>query len=343
MLPVTQRSRSVGRGSLLLVIVVACGVVTGLVRPAAASVRAQTEPSAAVPDDTHQPYQILDYRYGPDPYQFVNMYFPGGPGPYPVLLYLHSGGWVGGAKEYVPDFLMAQVDRAKVALVSVDYRLSSFAPDGSPVSTFPIPNQDVDQAIRFVRSQASTWNFDSKMFVISGGSAGGHLAQMAGVDPGHFVAPDLPGNLKKVSADVQGMMDFVGPSDLVWLVHNAIGFAHDGVVAYLGCPEQRVETCSEELAKEASPQTYVSRRKSPPAYFAYGAQDTMVPADTQGLAIARPWAAVRGDTKGVPPFSHGVYFELAENAGHNLDMTNFDYHTVDAWLDALLAGKTGKG
>jgi hypothetical protein len=66
----------------------------------------------------------------------------------------------------------------------------------------------------------------------------------------------------------------------------------------------------------------------------------MIPVDTQGLAIARPWAAVRGDTSGTPPFSHGVYFEIAANAGHNLDMTNFDYHTMETWLDAVLAGES---
>jgi hypothetical protein len=36
-----------------------------------------------------------------------------------------------------------------------------------------------------------------------------------------------------------------------------------------------------------------------------------------------------------------VHFELAENAGHNLDMTNFDYQTMETWLDALLAGESG--
>ena len=293
------------------------------------------------PAGSEEPYEVLDYRYGDDPAQFVNMYFPGGPGPYPVLLYLHSGGWVAGANEFIPDFLWAQIDRAKVALVSVDYRLSTFAADGSPVNAFPVPNEDVDQAIRFVREHAATWNLDPKMFVVSGASAGGHLASMAGADPGHFVSPSLPSELRRVSPDVEGVMDFVGPSDLVWLIHNAIGFAKNGVIAYLGCPEMRLDTCSETLAKEASPQTYLHRRKTPPAYFAYGAQDTMIPADTQGLAIAQPWAAVRGDTSGTPPFSHGVYFELAENAGHNLDMTNFDYHTMETWLDALLAGESG--
>jgi acetyl esterase/lipase len=247
---------------------------------------------------------------------------------------------VGGANEYIPDVLWAQIARAKVALVSVDYRLSSFAADGSPVNAFPVPNQDVDEAIRFVREHASTWNLDPKMMVVSGGSAGGHLAQMAAADPGQFTSPTLPRDLRRVSPKVEGMIDLVGPSDLVWLSHNAIGFAYDGIIAYLGCAGQQIENCSESTAKEASPQTYV-KRGVPPAYFAYGAQDTMVPADTQGLAIAQPWAAARGDTKGIPPFSHGVYFELAENAGHNLDKTNFEYQTMETWLDAVLAGKDG--
>jgi acetyl esterase/lipase len=339
----TRRGRGGRRRAYVVVIMVACVAVVATARPGAATPpKAQTEPSSSVqPSNNQEPYQILDYRYGPDPYQFVNMYFPGGPGPYPVILYLHSGGWIGGANEYIPDFLLAQIDRAKVALVSIDYRLSSFAADGSPVNMFPVPNEDVDQAIRFVRDQAAIWNFDSNMFVVSGASAGGHLAQMAGADPGHFVSPALPKELRRVSADVQGVMDFVGPSDLVWLIDNAIGFAKDGVIAYLGCPGMQLENCSAELAEEASPQTYLHRRKTPPAYFAYGAQDTMIPPDTQGLAIAQPWAAVLGDTSGVPPFSHGVHFELAENAGHNLDMTNFEYQTMETWLDTLLAGGDG--
>ena len=67
----------------------------------------------------------------------------------------------------------------------------------------------------------------------------------------------------------------------------------------------------------------------------------MVPPDTQGLASAQPWAAVRGDTSGTPPFSHGVHFELTEHAGHNLDMTNYEYQTMETWLDTLIAGESG--
>jgi acetyl esterase/lipase len=178
------------------------------------------------------------------------------------------------------------------------------------------------------------------MFIVSGASAGGHLALMAGVDPRHFVSDSLPRLLRRVSPEVQAVMDFVGPSDLVWLIHNGVGYAEGGVVTYLGCPEQKLDNCSEELATEASPQTYIaSIGTPPPAFFAYGAQDTMIPPDTLGLSIALPWAEARGDDSGNPPSSHGVHFEVAENAGHNLDMTNFDYLAMEAWLDAVIAGK----
>jgi acetyl esterase/lipase len=284
------------------VVVVACAAVMASARPGSATAaRVRAEPAASVPPvGSEEPYEILDYRYGADPTQFVNMYFPEGAGPYPVLLYLHSGGWVAGAKEYIPDFLWAQIDRAKVALVSIDYRLSGFAADRASVNAFPVPNQDVDEAIRFVREQAAIWNLDPKRFIASGASAGGHLASMPGADLGQFVSPSLPKELRRVSPDVEGVMDFVGPSDLMWLIHNGIGFAETGVIAYLGCPDMTLASCTEELAKEASPQTYLHRRRTPPAYFAYGGQDTMIPVDTQGLAIAQPWAAVRGETSGTP-------------------------------------------
>src|SRR4051794_31536321 len=99
MVPVAHGFKSARRPSvvrtivltIVVTIVVACVAMTAAGRPASgmsSSVRAESAPSP--PADSEEPFQILDYRYGPDPYNFVNMYFPGGPGPYPVLLYLHS-------------------------------------------------------------------------------------------------------------------------------------------------------------------------------------------------------------------------------------------------------------
>src|SRR4029077_310432 len=113
-----------------------CSAVLVSARPGSAtSPDVRAEPAASVPPaGSEQPYEVLDYRYGDDPAQFVNMYFPGGPGPYPVLLYLHSGGWVAGADGLIPHVLWAQIPRAVFALASFDYRLSTFAADGSSVN-----------------------------------------------------------------------------------------------------------------------------------------------------------------------------------------------------------------
>ena len=86
---------------------------------------------------------------------------PTGTGPFPVMIYLHSGGWIAGNRSVIPDFLLAQVDRG-IALVSIDYRLVTTAPDGSFVNSFPVPDTDVDRAVRFVKAHASTWNLDPR-------------------------------------------------------------------------------------------------------------------------------------------------------------------------------------
>jgi hypothetical protein len=71
---------------------------------------------------------------------------------------------------------------------------------------------------------------------------------------------------------------------------------------------------------------------APPAYLAYGLRDTLVPAATQGIPLALRWAAVRGEMLGAP--GADVVLELAD-AGHNLDLSNFDHTTMEAWLDAV--------
>ena len=51
---------------------------------------------------------------------------PTDPGPFPVMIYMHAGGWMA-APVVIPDFLLPQVDRAGLPLVSIDYRLVTTA------------------------------------------------------------------------------------------------------------------------------------------------------------------------------------------------------------------------
>jgi acetyl esterase/lipase len=63
----------------------------------------------------------------------------------------------------------------------------------------PAPLQDVQRAIRLVRTRAPEWRLDAKRIGVMGFSAGGHLASMAGV---HFDAgrPDAEDPIERTSS-----------------------------------------------------------------------------------------------------------------------------------------------
>lgn len=84
---------------------------------------------------------------------------------------IHGGGWTGG----VPQRMYPFADHyAKLGLVgiSVQYRLHS-AKTG--VSVFDCV-KDARSAVRYVRTHASELGVDPQKLIVSGGSAGGHLA-----------------------------------------------------------------------------------------------------------------------------------------------------------------------
>ena len=112
----------------------------------------------------------MDLRL-PDPAAF--------PGLRPVIVYVHSGGWIGGERSAVPDVTLAQVARG-YAVVSIDYQLATLSPDGQPVSSFPGAVWDVKRAVRFVKANTEVWDIDPSRVVLMGASAGGHLAAFVG-------------------------------------------------------------------------------------------------------------------------------------------------------------------
>ncbi len=96
----------------------------------------------------------------------------GGPGPYPVVICLHGGGWSMGSKgsfrKYLPQF--AELGYAAAA---IQYRLA-------PGHRFPAPIEDTYAAIRYLRANAARWNLDPRRVYLLGASAGAHLALLAG-------------------------------------------------------------------------------------------------------------------------------------------------------------------
>jgi acetyl esterase/lipase len=259
-----------------------------------------------------QPRDQTNVSYGPRPEHALDVHLPSGvAGPSPVVVFAHAGGWIGGTRTALPDVVDALIADAGVAVVSIDYRLIGTAPDGSYVNTFPTASYDMDRAIRFVRANAQRWNLDPNRIIVAGASAGGQLAALAGVAPGVYSDPALPDDLVRVSPVVQGVIDYVGPSDFGTFA-QAGGWAPALTAALLDCEPERPETCEPARVAAASIAPHLS---------------------------AASWASKRGDFAQPDPNLRGVWYEQQANADHTFDVVNSDYRSMERWVRAVVAGQ----
>jgi acetyl esterase/lipase len=145
-------------------------------------------------------------------------------------------------------------------VVNVEYRLAR-------VSLAPAAVEDCLCALRFVAAQAKTYDIDATRLVVSGDSAGGHLALTTGMIPESAgldrECPGVP--LPKVAA----IIDRYGITDVGDLLDgpNLQSYA----VAWLGSQPNRME-----IARTVSPLTYV-RSGLPPILSIQGDADPTVP------------------------------------------------------------------
>jgi acetyl esterase len=107
---------------------------------------------------------------GPADEEPLRLYTPPGEGPFPVVAWIHGGGfWMG---EDLPmwDGTCSRLAKAADALVvSIGYRVA-------PEHPFPAAVEDSFAGLRFVAEHASEWNGDPSRLAVMGGSAGGNLA-----------------------------------------------------------------------------------------------------------------------------------------------------------------------
>ena len=72
---------------------------------------------------------------------------------------------------------------------------------------------DVKRAIAWMKANASRYGVNPDKIVLGGGSAGGHLALLAGYTPEN---PELtPGDLKNADLSVCGVISYYGPTDML--------------------------------------------------------------------------------------------------------------------------------
>ena len=95
--------------------------------------------------------------------------------PQPTVIYMHGGFWVAGNKESAITSIMPWIEMGW-NVVNVEYRLGQ-------VAQAPAALEDCLCALKFVAAQARMYNVDVNRIVVTGESAGGHLALALGVLP----------------------------------------------------------------------------------------------------------------------------------------------------------------
>ena len=171
----------------------------------------------------------------------------------PGVVIVHGGGWVRGNREIDVAPLFKPLTDAGFAWFSIDYRLAT------DITQFGAGIDDVEQAVRFVKSHAAKFNVDPDKLALIGESAGGQLAAMAALRAG-------PGFVKTIVA-------LYTPTDLVTLVKNS-----DYIPARIRQSVQGTpwETLIMAGLAQLSPINNV-RREMPSFLFIHGTDDPLVP------------------------------------------------------------------
>ncbi|MEW5938055.1 MAG: alpha/beta hydrolase [Chloroflexota bacterium] len=146
----------------------------------------------------------------------LDLYYPtSGNAPWPAVLYVHGGGWVGGDKSttHIADEVEA-LRAAGYIVTSVDYRLA-------PRYAFPAQIVDLKCSVRFLRAHAAELQLDPEHIGAWGTSAGGHLVSLLGLAD-ESAGWDV-GEYKEQSSEVQAVVDMFGPTDLMHAMDEADG------------------------------------------------------------------------------------------------------------------------
>jgi beta-fructofuranosidase len=123
----------------------------------------------------------------------VRLFLPETPGPHPVFLHFHGGGFVFGSIDSVVNDAKCSTicRRAECAVATVDYRLA-------PEHRFPTAAEDCSAALQFIVENAEDLGIDARRVAVGGESAGGNLAAVVALMARDRGGPELALQLLEV-------------------------------------------------------------------------------------------------------------------------------------------------
>jgi acetyl esterase/lipase len=199
----------------------------------------------------------------------------------PILLFIHGGAWVIGDKREQGLPFMTHLAAHGWVCVTVNHRLS-------PKATFPDHLLDVKQALRWIRRHGAEYGADPDFVVVSGASAGGHLAALMALTANE---PTYQPGFEDVDTSVQGCVLWYGVYDFT----NRIRARGKGFLRFIEGRVMKSKLLEVPDAFAAASPMDLVRADAPPALIVQGTNDTLVPA-----AEARHFAQVLAETSTSP-------------------------------------------
>ncbi len=219
----------------------------------------------------------IEYSNPDDQHLQLNLARPKtGEGPFPAVLCIHGGGFRAGTRDGYDGLCMQLAKRGYVA-VTITYRLS-------PKYKFPAAVHDTKAAVRWLRANAATYKINPDKIGVTGGSAGGHLAQFLAVTA-HVPEFEGTGGNSEQSSSVACVVNFFGPSDFT----KSYGKSVDAAVVLPMWLGGNLDT-SRELHIRASPLYWVTPDAAP-TLCVHGTLDNYVAYEQAAWLVDRLKAA----------------------------------------------------
>lgn len=226
-----------------------------------AALSAQSAPDLSGLERTHKILSDLTYVTVDDHPVKLDVYASRSVERAPALIYFHGGGWTSGKRETaMPRLAPYLADGWTV--VNVDYRLAGTA-------LAPAAVEDSRCALRYVLQRAEALNIDPERVVLSGHSAGGHLALLAGITTASSGFDRHCSHATGAEPRAAAIVNWYGITDVVDLVEgkNRKNYA----TTWIGSQPDR-----KAIAQRVSPLSYISPGL-PPIITVHGDLDQTVP------------------------------------------------------------------
>ncbi len=193
------------------------------------------------------------------------------------ILYINGSGWHAPLAQNAPPLKDTPQGMPWIeALCAAGYTVFSINHRAAPRFRHPAALEDAQRAVRFMRHHAQQYGIQPDRIGVCGGSSGGHLACLLGVQV-PFVQTNDPDPVNQHSAAVQCV---VARAPVVDLARMNQGAGAGLVASYLGMPlrgeAQGGYAAEQRCYREASPLHQVSAA-APPVLLIHGDADDLVP------------------------------------------------------------------